>query len=77
MGAAKTSDACGKIVFNQITSAGNLALSIATLGTSMAASNANDAEKAAQLKKQYEDLKLLSKSNKLIQNQLNSAIDNS
>ncbi len=57
MGAAKDSLTCGLTVFNQVQSAGNLAMTVATAGTSMAATSGLGAvEKAARLaglQKQY------------------------
>lgn len=53
MGAAKTSKVCAETIFDQVTSAGNLALNVATFGAGKAADAAKDAAKAAELKKRY------------------------
>lgn len=53
MGSASTSAVCGQTVFDQVSSVGNLALNIATLGSSGAATNATKASKLAELKKAY------------------------
>jgi hypothetical protein len=61
MGAAKDSTTCASIVFGQVAAVGQLALTVATLGSSMAgggaASGAANAGKLASLKAQYEKLK--------------------
>jgi hypothetical protein len=61
MGAAKDSKTCASIVFNQVASVGKLAMTVVTLGSSVAAtSGANAADKAsklAQLKEQFNKLK--------------------
>jgi len=57
MGAAKDSTTCASIVFGQVTAVGQLALTVATLGSSMAGSGAADTGKLAALKQQYEQLK--------------------
>lgn len=53
MGAAKTSQVCAEVVFDQVVSVGNLALNIATFGTGKAATIATDAAKIADLKKKF------------------------
>jgi hypothetical protein len=61
MGAAKDSKTCESIVFNQVSSVGKIAMTVATLGGSMLATGpANAAEKTgrlAQLKAKYAELK--------------------
>ena len=57
MGAAKDSTTCASIVFGQVASVGQLALTVATLGSSLAGSSAGSAGKLAQLKAQYQRLK--------------------
>lgn len=61
MGAAKNKKTCGGIIFDQVTSVGSVALEVATLGTSAAVTDAAEtpekAEKLAQLRKQYADMK--------------------
>jgi hypothetical protein len=61
MGAAKNSTTCASIVFGQVSSVGQLALTVATLGSSSAVeSGANagaNASKLAQLKAKFEELK--------------------
>lgn len=56
MGAAISSEICAEIIVGQISSVGQIALNIATLGTSGAASSATNAAKnvgkIAKLKKQ-------------------------
>lgn len=61
MGAAVDSSTCAKMVFDQVTSVGNLALNIATLGASMgSASNvANSLTDMNQLRQQFDSLKTL------------------
>ncbi|MGH7868503.1 MAG: hypothetical protein ACREP9_12980, partial [Candidatus Dormibacteraceae bacterium] len=60
MGAAKDDETCASITINQISSVGQLAMSVATLGTSMVATKAATATKStgtfAQLKQQYDNL---------------------
>jgi hypothetical protein len=50
MGAAKDGSTCTNMIFDQVSSVGNLALSVATLGASSAAKLATNAAKAAKLK---------------------------
>ena len=61
MGAAKDDLTCASIVWNQVSSVGQLALTIATVGTSLipatAANTAADVGRVAQLKAIYADLK--------------------
>lgn len=61
MGAAKDKKTCGSIVFDQVTSVGEIALFVATAGSSGAAEEAAEApEKAAELsklRKKYEEMK--------------------
>jgi hypothetical protein len=61
MGAAKDSKTCASIVFNQVASVGKLAMTIATLGESDAATSAAsgpaNASKLARLKDTYAKLK--------------------
>ncbi|MBI1890665.1 MAG: DUF3421 domain-containing protein [Burkholderiales bacterium] len=61
MGSAKDSTTCASIIFDQVSSVGSLAITVATLGSSSAAqSGANSASKAgklAELKKKYDQLK--------------------
>jgi len=61
MGAAENSRVCGERMTNQFTSVGRLALNVASLGTSAAATSAakkkDNAGKFAELKKKYEDFK--------------------
>ena len=61
MGAAKTDGTCASVVWNQVSSVGQLALTIATVGTSLipatAANTAADVGRVAQLKAMYADLK--------------------
>lgn len=63
MGAAVTSEVCGNIIFDQVTSVANLALNIATFGAGKAAKIAKDAAKAAELQKLFETLKKLASGN--------------
>lgn len=60
MGAAKDSYTCGSIIFDQVSAVGNMALSIATLGSSAAISAAaqagKTAERIAAMKKKFESL---------------------
>jgi hypothetical protein len=49
MGAALDSDTCRNIIFSQISAVGNLALTIGTLGTSAAATEAAEAGKISEL----------------------------
>src|SRR5262249_5200023 len=51
MGSAKDSTTCGTTVFDQVSSVGNMAVSIATLGSSGAATGAAKAGRLAELKK--------------------------
>jgi hypothetical protein len=46
MGASKDFTTCASIIFDQVSSVGNLALSIATMGASVAAKAVKDASKA-------------------------------
>jgi hypothetical protein len=60
MGAAKDSQSCAGVVFDQVSSVGQLAFTIATAGGGSAAGAASKAEKAgrlAELKKKYRALK--------------------
>ena len=61
MGAARSKKVCGGIIFDQVTSVGSVALEVATLGSSAAVTDAAEtpekAEKLAQLRKQYADMK--------------------
>jgi hypothetical protein len=61
MGAAKDANTCASIVFNQVASVGKLAMTIATLGESdaatSAASGAANASKIAKLKDLYAKMK--------------------
>jgi hypothetical protein len=60
MGAATTDKKCGTIIFRQVTSVGKLALTVATLGSSMVGNAgggaAGNASKLAQLKELYAKL---------------------
>jgi hypothetical protein len=56
MGAAKDSATCGRIVFDQVAAVGRLALTVATLGSSLAVPGATDPGKLAQLKQLYTQL---------------------
>jgi hypothetical protein len=67
MGAAKTTKICVETIFDQVASVGNLALNVVTFGTKNAAEIATDAAKAAELKKQYEQLKKLAKNSEKVQ----------
>ena len=65
MGAAKDGKACASAIFSQITSVGQIAINIATLGTSSAATGAaQDAGKLAKLKQQLQTLRNAIKGNK-------------
>jgi hypothetical protein len=68
MGAAVDSRTCANTVFNQVSSVGNLALTVATLGSSSgattAAKGANNARKLNKLRKQFKKLQELYKKNK-------------
>ena len=68
MGAAKDSKTCASVIFGQITSIGCLALNIATLGSSGAATEAaSSAEKAgviAKIKEMYSSIKTVYDANK-------------
>lgn len=68
MGAAKDSRTCAEIVFGQVTSVGQMAFNIATLGSGTAASGAasaaSKAGRLADLKRKYEQLKAMYKSAK-------------
>ena len=70
MGAAKDSKTCASVIFGQITSIGCLALNIATLGSSGAATEAaSSAEKAgviAKIKEMYSSIKTVYDANKEI-----------
>jgi len=61
MGASKTKGICGKIIFNQVSSVGQLALTVVTLGGSSGATAAakapQSASKLAKLKKKYAQMK--------------------
>lgn len=57
LGAAATTQACSDAVFDQETTLGNLALNIASAGAGNATNITNDSPQAADLKKQFEDLK--------------------
>ena len=61
MGAAKDLKTCASIVFNQVSSVGKLALTIATLGESSAVTEAEmssgNASKLAKLKDLYKKMK--------------------
>jgi len=68
MGAAKDSFTCGQIVFDQVSSVGQVAFNIATLPTgagvaSAAASSASKAARLAELKRMYQTLKSLYREN--------------
>ena len=65
MGAAANAQACAETVFDQVTSIGNMALNIATAGASKVASMTKDA--AADLKKQFENLKKIANVNEKVQ----------
>lgn len=58
MGAAKDSYTCGSIIWDQVSSVGGMALSIATMGSSAAISKAATAgktlERIAEMKKKFE-----------------------
>ena len=61
MGAAKDDATCAQIVFDQVSSVGQMAIFIGSLGTSSAgtaaAGGARSATRLAKLKKQYESMK--------------------
>lgn len=61
MGAAKDDVTCGQIIFDQVSSVGQIAIFVASLGTSSAgtaaAGGARSATRLAKLKKQYESMK--------------------
>ncbi|MDX1569924.1 MAG: hypothetical protein R3200_05510 [Xanthomonadales bacterium] len=57
MGAAKDSATCGTIVFNQVSSVGQMAMFVGSLGTSSAASAGSNSARLAQLKRKFEDMK--------------------
>jgi hypothetical protein len=75
MGAAKDSTACASVVFGQVASVGQLAITVASLGSSTALtagmSASEKASRLAKLKQQYSALKvqfeLLKKSNQNVQ----------
>lgn len=60
MGAAKDSKTCGQIIFDQVSSVGELALNVATLGSSSgataAAKGAKTAAELSTLRKKFADL---------------------
>ena len=62
MGAAKTSAACGSAVFGQVAGVGQMALTIASLGSSTALTAGmkapEDAGKLAKLKQQFSEMKV-------------------
>ena len=61
MGASKKKGICGKIIFNQVSSVGQLALTVVTLGgfsgATAAAKAPQSASKLAKLKKKYAQMK--------------------
>lgn len=61
MGSSKDKTTCGSVTFGQVASVGNLALTVATLGTSTAgtgaAGGAADSAKLAKLKSMYKEMK--------------------
>jgi hypothetical protein len=62
MGAAKSSATCGSVVFGQVASVGQMAITIASLGSSTALTAGmkapEDASKLAKLKQQYSQMKV-------------------
>ena len=62
MGAAKTSATCGSVVFGQVASVGQMAITVASLGSSTALTAGmkapEDAGKLAKLKQQYSQMKV-------------------
>jgi hypothetical protein len=67
MGAATTTKVCTETIFDQFASVGNLAVNIVTLGGAKAAAIAKDAAKAAELKKQFEQLKKIAEKSDKVQ----------
>ena len=61
MGSASDSTACANVVFDQVSSVGNMALNVATMGASVeaekAVNGAEDAKKLSALKAAYADMK--------------------
>jgi hypothetical protein len=57
MGAATSSSVCASIIFDQVSSVGEMALSIATLGSSSAATGAADAAELSTMRKKFAELK--------------------
>ena len=58
MGAAKDSKTCGQVIFDQVTSVGEMGLNLATFGTSSAATTGASASKdLSKMRKLYKDLK--------------------
>jgi hypothetical protein len=53
MGNAKDSKVCSETIFDQVSSVGNLALNVVTLGAGKAVTVAKDAASIAKLKKQF------------------------
>ncbi len=74
MGAAKDSTICTNTIFDQVSSVGNLALSVATMGASVAANAVKKVAQAAQLKKQYDQLKKLADTSERIKRGLDVAM---
>lgn len=77
MGSAVSKKVCGEIIVGQITSVGQIAVNIATFGSSGAASGAANAAKnvgkIAQLKKKLQTLKAAIKGNKQIKKVVEAA----
>lgn len=57
MGAAKDPRTCAGIVFDQVSSVGQMAMFVGSLGTSSAGSAGANSAKLAQLKRKFEDMK--------------------
>lgn len=78
MGAARNSKACGSVIFGQVASLGQLAITVASLGSSTALtagmSASEKASRLAKLRQQYSALsvqfELLRKNNTMVQNAL-------
>ena len=68
MGAAKDSKTCATVIFNQVSSVGTIALNIATLGSSGAATTAvktaTTAGKLSKMKQMFTELKTVYEANK-------------
>lgn len=57
MGAAKDSFSCGSVVFSQVSSVGMMAVNLATLGSSSAATGAVSASKLSELTAKFNEMK--------------------